>query len=166
MRYKFTQEQKNEIENARRANKEKQTERRLYALSLRADGVKLEEIVRRTGYQRSSVSALIRKYFQHGIKAVVGNHCGGNRRNMSIEQETALLEKYREKAEKGHMLDVQALKQEYERKVEHRISSGQIYRVLTRHGWRKIMPRSKHPKRASEEEIDSSKKSTLGSGRC
>ena len=166
MRYKFTKEQKEEIENARRENKEKQTERRLYALSLRADGVKLEEIATRTGYRRSSVSALIRKYFQQGIKAVVGNHCGGNRRNMSIEREAALLEKHREPAEKGHMLDVQEFKQEYEREVGHRIGSGQIYRVLNRHGWRKVMPRSKHPKRASEEEIASSKKLTLESGKC
>lgn len=166
MRYKFTKEQKGEIEKARRENKEKQTERRLNALSLRADGVKLEEIARRTGYQRSSVSALIRKYFQQGLKAVVGNHCGGNRRNMSVEREAALLEKHREKAEKGHMLDVQEFKQEYEREVGHRIGSGQIYRVLHRHGWRKVMPRSKHPKRASEEEIASSKKLTLESGRC
>ncbi|MDE7249890.1 MAG: winged helix-turn-helix domain-containing protein, partial [Lachnospiraceae bacterium] len=33
-----------------------------------------------------------------------------------------------------------------------------IYCVLKRHGWRKVMPRSRHPKKASEEVIETSKK--------
>ncbi|WP_414153386.1 winged helix-turn-helix domain-containing protein [Peptoniphilus sp.] len=35
-----------------------------------------------------------------------------------------------------------------------------MYRVLKRHGFRKIMPRSKHPKKASKEVIETSKKLT------
>ena len=163
MRYEFTETQKEEIAKARRKNKEKQTEKRLYALSLRADGVKLEEVAQRTGYRRGTVSVIVRKYFQGGLEAVVGNHCGGNRRNMSFEEEAALLEEYREKAEQGHMLDVRELERAYEEKVGHHIGSGQIYRVLKRHGWRKVMPRSKHPNKAGEEDIASSKKLKLGS---
>ena len=30
--------------------------------------------------------------------------------------------------------------------------------VLERHGWRKVMPRSKHPQKASDEAIEASKK--------
>jgi len=62
MRYEFTEEQKKELAEARRKNKEKQTEKRLRALMLRAEGLTLEEATRRTGYQRCSVSVLIRKY--------------------------------------------------------------------------------------------------------
>ncbi len=78
MRYEFTEEQKRELAEARRKNKEKQTEKRLHALMLRAEGLTLEEVAHRTGYKRCSVSALIRKYFQNGLGAIVGNHCGGN----------------------------------------------------------------------------------------
>ncbi len=42
--------------------------------------------------------------------------------------------------------------------VGHSVGSGQIYYVLERHGWRKIMPRSKHPKKANEGAIEASKK--------
>ena len=35
---------------------------------------------------------------------------------------------------------------------------GYIYMLLERHGWRKVMPRSRHPKKASEEVIATSKK--------
>lgn len=82
---------------------------------------------------------------------------------MSFEEETALLERFQKEAEQGHMLDVKALAQEYEKVVGHSISSGQIYRVLKRHGWRKVMPRSRHPKKASDEDIASSKKLKLES---
>lgn len=42
-------------------------------------------------------------------------------------------------------------------KVGHSIGNGQIYRALKRHNWRKVMPRSRHPKKASEEAINASK---------
>ena len=35
---------------------------------------------------------------------------------------------------------------------------GYIYMLLERHGWRKVMPRSKHPKAANEEACEVSKK--------
>ena len=79
---------------------------------------------------------------------------------MSIEEERAFLEQYRQLAEQGHILDIREIEKAYAEKVGHSIGSGQIYRVLQRHGWRKVMPRSKHPKKASEEVIETSKKLT------
>lgn len=57
-------------------------------------------------------------------------------------------------------MDTAGIEIAYEKAVGHHISSGQIYRVLWRHGWRKVMLRSKHPKKASEEVIEASKKSS------
>ncbi len=48
----------------------------------------------------------------------------------------------------------------YREAVGHSIGTSQIYYVLHRHGWRKVMPRSKHPKKASDEVIEASKKLT------
>ena len=60
------------------------------------------------------------------------------------------------------MLDIREIEKAYQERVDHRIGHGQIYCVLNRHhGWRKIMPRSKHLKKASEEVIEASKKLTL-----
>ena len=58
----------------------------------------------------------------------------------------------------GQLISIQAMERDYEERVGHPIGSGQIYRVLHRHGWRKVMPRSRHPKKASEEVIATSKK--------
>ena len=63
---------------------------------------------------------------------------------MSIEEERAFLEQYRQLAEQGHILDIREIEKAYAEKVGHNIGSGQIYRVLQRHGWRKVLPRSKH----------------------
>lgn len=93
----------------------------------------------------------------------MGNHYGGNRRNMSIEEERAFLEPYKKQAEQGHLTEVSAMKRAYEDKVGHTIGGSQIYYVLRRHGWRKVMPRSKHPNKASDEAIEASKKLTLPS---
>ena len=85
----------------------------------------------------------------------------GEWNNPWLQEEAALLEPFMSEAEKGQMLDTAELEKRYEEAVGHRIGSGQIYRVLQRHDWRKVMPRSKHPKKASEEVIETSKKLTM-----
>jgi len=79
---------------------------------------------------------------------------------MSISEEEAFLSQYKKQAEQGQMIEVSSMKAAYEEKVGHTIGGSQIYYVLARHNWRKVMPRSKHPNKASDEEIESSKKLT------
>ena len=160
MKYKFSEEQHEEIKKARKQNRDKQTDKRLQVLELRCEGKGLDEIANITEFHRSHVSNLIRKYFEEGLQAVSEKHYLGNRRNMSVEEEAVLLEQFREKAEQGQMLDIHEIRDAYEKKAGHSIGCAQVYRVLHRHGWRKIMPRSKHPKKASEEVIETSKKLT------
>ena len=158
MKYKISAEQYAEIKAAQKANRDKQIENRLKELALRYKEKSLKEIGEATGFHHAHISNLIRKYFEEGLQAVSEKHYVGNRRNMSIEEEAAFLEQYRQPGEAGHILDVREIEAAYEEKVGHRIGSSQIYRVLRRHGWRKVMPRSKHPKKASEEVIATSKK--------
>ncbi len=160
MKYRITTEQKQEIEHARKLNKNKRVENRLRVLVLRAEGTEVNEIAKIVGYSRSYVNKLIATYCKEGIGAIVENHYAGNRRNMSIEEEAALLETFRQKAEQGQIIEVREIKAAYEAKVGHSIGGSQIYYVLRRHGWRKVMPRSKHPNKASEEVIEASKKLT------
>ena len=158
MKYRFTEEQCAEIKAAVNQTKDKQIYKRLRVLELRCDGVGLVEIAKMTGFHRSHVSNLVKMYYEQGLSAVGEKHYPGNHRNMSYEQEEALLDRFRQKAEEGHILDVREIEKAYEQEVGHSISSGQIYRVLHRHGWRKVMPRSRHPKKASDEAIEASKK--------
>ena len=49
----MTMEQQNEIEKARKENKNKNIEKRLRVLSLKAEGATYKEIIRITGYSKS-----------------------------------------------------------------------------------------------------------------
>ena len=156
--YAISQGQLVEIETARKKNRNKNIERRLYVLVMRAEGKSLEEISEKTGYHISTASKLIARYMRDGISAIAENHYKGNRRNMSFEEEAAILVPFIERAERGEMVDIKEIAVAYQKAVPHKISDTQIYYVLHRHGWRKIMPRSRHPKKASEEAIEASKK--------
>ena len=156
--YEISQSQLLEIEAARKKNRNKNVERRLYVLVMRAEGKSLEEISEKTGYHLSTASKLIARYMRDGISAIAENHYKGNRRNMSFEEEAAILAPFIERAERGEMVDIKEIAAAYQKAVPHKISDAQIYYVLHRHGWRKIMPRSRHPKKASEEAIEASKK--------
>lgn len=160
-RYKFSEEEIKKIEQASKDNKDKRAEARLKALELRAKGADAKEVSKATGFHASSVTRLVAKYRDHGLEAISGNHYGGNHRNMSIAEEAAILAPFQERAEKGELVEVSEIAKAYQAAVDHPVSKGQIYFVLHRHGWRKIMPRSRHPKKASEEEIATSKKLTL-----
>ena len=159
-RYKFSNEEIKALEQARKGNKDKRAEARLKALELRAKGASAEDAAAEVGFHAAYISQLVAKYRDHGLEAISGNHYGGNRRNMSVEEEAAILAPFKERAEKGELVEVSEIAKAYQAAVDHPISKGQIYVVLHRHGWRKVMPRSKHPQKASEEEIAASKKLT------
>jgi transposase len=107
------------------------------------------------------------EYCNKGLSAIIDNHYAGNRRNLSWAEEEELLKPFKEKAAAGQIVEISEIKQAYEEATGKSLENdhGQIYRVLKRHGWRKVMPRSKHPKKANDEVIEASKKLTLNSKR-
>ena len=71
---------------------------------------------------------------------------GGRRReNMSYEEEKAFLEPFMARAREGGILIVGPVKAAYEEVVGHSVPDSTIYRILARHGWRKIAPDKQHP---------------------
>lgn len=163
MKYLFEEKDIQAIQAARRENRDKNIERRLHALELKAEGHIGKEIAEITGYNPWYISKLAAKHHAGGLEAIIGNHYGGNRRNMSFEEETVFLEQFIDEADGGRITDVSAIKAAYDKKVGHETGHGQIYYVLHRHGWKKKMPRSQHPKSADPEAVDASKKLTHGS---
>ena len=157
-RYKFSEKEIEGIEQARKENKDKRAECRLEALEMRAKGAISKEVSVATGFHAAYVTQLVAKYRDHGLDAISGNHYGGNHRNMSVEEEATIIAPFKERAEKGELVEVSEIAKAYQAAVDHPVSNGQIYFVLHRHGWRKVMPRSKHPRKASDEEIAASKK--------
>ena len=112
-RYKFSEEEIKAIERARRDNKDKRAEARLKALELRAKGAKASEVAEATGFHSGSVTRLVAKYRVHGLEAISGNHYGGNHRNMSVEEEAAILAPFKERADKGEMVAISEIAKAY-----------------------------------------------------
>lgn len=157
-RYKFSEKEIELIEQARKTNTDKRVETRLKALELWAKGASCNEVSKATGFHISHITRLVATYRDNGLEAITGNHYSGNHRNMSFDEEAAILAPFKEQAKKGQMVEISEIAKAYRKAVDHTVSKTQIYYVLHRHGWRKVMPRSKHPQKASEEVIETSKK--------
>ncbi len=156
--YNISAENAAEIEKVRKTISDKKVDRRLHAVELRGEGLTNHEIADKLDTSAKMVSHWVSAYIDGGINALLPKKRIGNHRNLSIEEENALLDTFAKQAEAGQMVDLNDLKTEYIKKVGHSIGGSQIYRMLKRHGWRKVMPRSKHPKKANDEAIEASKK--------
>ena len=112
--YKFSNEEMAAIKAARRETKDKRVDARLKALELRAEGMELSEVSQATGFHAAYVSQLVAKYRDHGLEAISGNHYGGNHRNMSFEEEAAILAPFKARAEKGELVEISEIETAYE----------------------------------------------------
>ena len=157
--YKISAENAAEIEEIRKTNTDKKVDRRLYAVQLRGEGLTNDEIAQKLDTSKKMVSQWVSAYINNGgISALLPKERIGMHRNLSIEEEKEFLSAYTKQAEAGQIIDLNELKAAYIEKVGHSIGGSQIYRMLERHGWRKVMPRSRHPQKASDEAIEASKK--------
>jgi len=76
---------------------------------------------------------------------------GGRRRQLlTLEEERAFLDPWVAKAETGGVLVVPPIHAALEKLLGHKVPSSTVYRLLARHGWRKIEPDTCHPKRDVE----------------
>ena len=151
------------IEELRKNNKDKQVDKRLHAVKLRGEGKKNKAIAEQLETSTDMVSRWISAYAKGGAEALLPKKRPGRPTTISFEEEAKLLSEFEAKAEAGQIVEISDIKRAYQEKVGHKISSGQIYYVLKRHEWRKIKPRSRHPKKASDGVIEASKKLTVDS---
>lgn len=157
-RQSISDEEYREIVAAEKVTQDKQISRKLRALILRHDGLSNEEAGKRLGLCSVRVSQLVGEYKKNGLEAFIQKKYGGNHRNMSVEEEEAILQQFRERAEAGQVVIAQEIKQVFDERLGRDTGRGYIYMLLARHGWRKVMPRSQHPKKADDETIEATKK--------
>jgi transposase len=136
-------------------------EKRLRAVQMRGEGKGNVEIGGQLETSAAVVSRWISWYVNGGLLALLPKRREARYFNLSNEEESRFLAEYEARAQAGQLVEVSEIKAAYQEKVGHTIGGGQIYRVLHRHGWRKVKPRSKHPKKATPEAIEASKKLTI-----
>jgi transposase len=112
------------------------------ALGLRAD-----QVATALGWHPSSVRKLQARYFKEGEAALKSGGRGGRyNQNLTLEEERQLLQEFLAQSESGGMLEVSRLKAAYEQLLGRQVPKSTVYRMLARHGWRKVVPRPRHPK--------------------
>ena len=143
---------------AAKKNKNKRVDKRLQVILLRYEGLKDVQIGEKLGYSRKVVSQLCAEYKRVGLEEYARHKYGGNHRALSVEEERKILSEFAKKAAEGQIVTAQEIKLRFDEVRGKDTGRGYIYMLLQRHKWRFVMPRSKHPNKASDEEIESSKK--------
>lgn len=161
-RKKFNDTQKRQIRHWKKKTKILSVYKKIEILDYAAKDYTNAEIADLTGYTIRRISALINEYLRNGIGYFLEEHRkGGNRQHLTDEQESAILEKFKEKAEKGQVVSLAKLKGEYDKAYGKETANSTFYDFLNRMEWRRVMPRGAHPKKASGEVIEASKKLTF-----
>jgi transposase len=122
--------------------------RRVLCIWLRARlSMPSHEVAEAVGYNSGTVRRIQARYLKEGESSLLGKGRGGRRYgNMSIDQEAQFLTIFIEKAKAGGVIVVSEIKSTYEKAIGHKVPKSTVYRMLDRHGWRKISPRPRHPK--------------------
>jgi transposase len=135
-------------------------------LMLRYEGYKVEEIAKMYGTRTEWISQVCRKYREQGLEEFIRNKYKTHHRALTDTEEDAILAPFEKAAEAGQVVTVKEIKAAFDKVRGKDTGRGYIYMLLKRHGWRKVMPRSKHPKAANEEACDASKKLTNLCWKC
>jgi transposase len=106
-----------------------------------------EQIGTAVGVSKHTVYQLVRSYNKRGIEAIAKKPKGGRRRSLlSIDDEVSLMEELKKMAQSGQIHSVAAIRKHVETKVGNKVSDDYLWDLFNRHGWKKKMPRPRHPK--------------------
>jgi len=123
--------------------------RRVLCVKLALDGKPAAEIARLLGWNPNSVQRVWGRYRAEGEAALLGRPCGGRHHAyLTPEEEDALLTPFLAEAEAGEVLVAGPIQAAYEARVGKAVPKSTLYRLLARHGWRKVAPRRRHPEQA------------------
>ena len=110
----------------------------------------------------ASVTRLQAEIRNQGLRKDKGSWGGRRRQTMILEEEKAFLAPWIEQAKMGGVLTVPPLHRALEERVGHPVSPSTMYRMLARHGWRKVQPDTYHPKADPQAQEDFKKNSATG----
>lgn len=140
--------QRDEIASAlKRANSKEEYQRAL-CLWLRAEqDLSARQIARMLGMSFGGVRNIHSRYLKHGKSILTNIPLGGRLHvNLSLSGEKSFLAPFEKTAVETGILVVSEIHKAYEQYVGYKVPASTVYRLLGRHGWRKIAPRPSHPK--------------------
>ena len=121
---------------------------RIQCVLIRATlGSTAAQIAQLLGWSTATVHVVHSRWSKEG-DAIFDLRGRGGRHNqhLSPEQEQQLLAPFVERAQAGGMLTVVEIQRAYQEQLGKEVAPSTVYRLLDRHGWRKVVPRPRHPK--------------------
>jgi transposase len=110
-------------------------------------GATLEQTARLLGVSRASVHRLQARFRQRMQTGKPPPCWGGRRRSlMTFDEEKEFLEPWAQRAKVGGILVVSVIRAALAQHLGRPIKPSVVYRLLERHGWRKVAPDTHHPK--------------------
>ena len=121
---------------------------RIQCVLIRATlGSSAAQIAQLLGWSVATVHVMHSRWAREGESIFdVGRRGGRRHQHLTLEQEQELLAPFVQRAHDGGMLTVAEIEQAYRDRSGKEVARSTIYRLLERHGWRKVAPRPRHPK--------------------
>jgi transposase len=147
-KYDFSEENGREVYKLMRTSKDVEQFKRMQAVYYRACyKEKAPKIAERTGLSIGTIWNIHSRWKRQGISIFDIKATGGRLREyIPFEEEKEFLKQFETEGNKGGILEVKIIHEAYKTMIGEDIALSTTYRMLDRHGWRKIMPRPRHPK--------------------
>jgi len=119
---------------------------RVMCIRLLALGWEAQDVAEAVGLSRSSVYRRKTEYLSEGESTLSTDGWGGRRGGvLTPEQEAQFVAHFEDAAREGQLITAAAMLSELERRCGESPDPSTLYRILARHGWRKVIPRPRHP---------------------
>ena len=124
-------------------------------------GATLEQTAAVLGVGRATVARLQTSFRKQGpAGSTLARNWGGRRQSLlTLQEEVAFLKPWLESAAAGHLVVVSPIRAALAQRLGKPVKASVVYRLLARHGWRKVAPDTRHPKSRPEVQEDWKKNS-------
>lgn len=110
-------------------------------------GATLEQTASILGVSRASVARLQHRFRQLSQPEPPRRRWGGRRRALlSVEAEAEFLAPWAAQAQDAGLLVLSPIRAALAQHLGRRVAASVVWRLLARHGWRKVTPDTRHPK--------------------
>jgi len=115
-------------------------------------GATLEQTAKVLGVGRATVPRLQAAFRKRGSAlATAARNWGGRRQSLlTPEEESAFLKPWLASAATGNLVVVSPIRAALAQRLGQPVKPSVVYRLLARHGWRKVAPDTRHPKSKPE----------------
>jgi transposase len=115
-------------------------------------GATLEQTATVLGVGRATVARLQASFRKHGaaVPAAARNWGGRRQSLLTPEAEADFLKPWLASAATGNLVVVSPIRAALAQRVGQPVKPSVVYRLLARHGWRKVAPDTRHPKSQPE----------------